>query len=148
MSDPFAAFNDLTDRVRDFPGKREPINRSAPLPSTRVTLWDASPRSYKIKGVPTEFFTVGHLALAVNRTARTVRYWERNGILPDATFRAPKPQKGSQVKQVGDRLYSRAQIEAVVRIATEEGVLGGKAPTPSFTAKVRRAWLALQSRGT
>jgi len=147
VSDPFAAFNDLHERVRDFPGKREPVNRATPKPQPIEVTWDASPRSYKVQGVDTEFFTVGHLALAVNRTSRTVRYWERHGILPPATFRAPKPQKGSQVKPVGDRLYSRAQIEAVVAVATEEGVLGGKAPTPSFTAKVRRAWLALQ-RGT
>lgn len=146
MSDPFAAFNDLENRVRDYPGKREPLNRNVPAPKVHEVTWDASPRTYPVKGVKTEFFTVGHLALAVNRTARTVRYWERNGILPPATFRAPKPQKGA-VKQVGDRLYSRAQIEAVVAVATAEGVLGGKAPTPVFTAQVRRAWLALQ-KGT
>ena len=144
MSDPFAKFNDLSERVRDYPGRREPVNRKAP--SKPENVWDASPRSYKVKGVPTEFFTVGHLAAAVNRTARTVRYWERHEILPPATFRAPKPHKGS-VKQVGDRLYSREQIEAVVAVAKEEGVLAGKAPKPSFTAKVRRAWLTLQ-RGT
>jgi hypothetical protein len=51
------------------------------------------------------------------------------------------------LKQVGDRLYSRAQIEAVVAVAKEEGVLDGKAPKPSFTAKVQRAWQAIQ-RGT
>jgi hypothetical protein len=145
-SDPFAAFDDLTERVRDYPGKREPVNRSIPRPVVKETTWDASPRHYKVQGIDTEFFTVGHMALAVNRSARTVRYWERHKILPPATFRAPKPQKGA-VKQVGDRLYSRAQIEAVVAVAAEEGVLGGKAPTPSFTAKVHRAWLALQ-KGT
>lgn len=145
MSDPFAVFNDLSDRVRDFPGRREPVNRKVE-PEPKHNEWDTAPRSYKVGGIPTEFFTVGHMALAVNRTSRTVRYWERHGILPPATFRAPKPQKGA-LKQVGDRLYSRAQIEAVVAVAKEEGVLGGKAPKASFTTKVRKAWLALQ-RGT
>jgi hypothetical protein len=145
VSDPFAAFKDLHERARDFPGKREPVNRTK-APEPKPNLWDVGPRSYKVKGVDTEFFTVGHLALAVNRTARTVRYWERQAIIPPATFRAPKPHKGS-VKQVGDRLYSRAQIEAIVAVAKEEGVLDGKAPKPSFTAKVRRAWLTLQ-KGT
>jgi hypothetical protein len=141
-TDPFAAFNDLSERVRDFPGKRLPVNRDK-APEPKHNEWDASPRTYPVKGVATEFFTVGHLALAVNRTARTVRYWERNKILPPATFRAPKPHKGA-LKQVGDRLYSRAQIEAVVAVAKEEGVLDGKAPKPSFTAKVRQRWLNLQ----
>ena len=145
MSDPFARFNDLHERVRDFPGKREPVNRKV-APEPPPNLWDVGPRSYKVKGEPTEFFTVGHLALAVNRTARTIRYWERHGIIPPATFRAPKPQKGA-VKQVGDRLYSRAQIEAIVAVAKEEGVLNGKAPSTNFTTKVRRAWLSLQ-KGT
>jgi len=146
VSDPFAAFNDLAGRVRDFPGKREPVNRKQKVEEPKHNEWDVAPRSYKVKGVATEFFTVGHLALAVNRSARTVRYWEREKILPPATFRAPKPNKGV-LKQVGDRLYSRAQIEAVVKVAQEEGVLDGKAPKPSFTAKIQRAWLALQ-KGT
>jgi hypothetical protein len=145
VSDPFASFNDLAERVRDFPGKRLPVNRDK-TPEPKHNEWDASPRSYKVAGVDTEFFTVGHMALAVNRTPRTIRYWEREKILPPATFRAPKPNKGA-LKQVGDRLYSRAQIEAVVIIAKAEGILDGKAPKPSFTAKVRQAWLNIQ-RGT
>jgi hypothetical protein len=145
VNDPFAAFNDLHDRVRDFPGKREPVNRKQ-VEEPKHNAWDVGPRSYKVKGVDTEFFTVGHLALAVNRTPRTVRYWERERIIPPATFRAPKPNKGV-LKQVGDRLYSRAQIEAIVQVAKEEGVLDGKAPKPSFTAKIQRAWLAIQ-KGT
>jgi hypothetical protein len=145
VSDPFAAFNDLADRVQDFPGKRLPVNRTKPE-EPKHNDWDASPRRYPVKGVMTEFFTVGHLALAVHRTARTVRYWEREKILPPATFRAPKPNKGA-LKQVGDRLYSRAQIEAVVAVAKEEGVLDGKPPRASFTAKVRQRWVNIQ-RGT
>lgn len=144
MSDPLAAFDDL----RDYPGKRKPVNREAPRPSPpEFKPWDTNPRTYKVKGVDTEFFTVGHLAAALNRTTRTIRWWEDKKVLPPATFRAPKPQR-AQLKQVGDRLYSREQIEAIVAVAEEEGVLDGKPPTERFTAKVLRAWLAIQQRGS
>jgi hypothetical protein len=143
VADPLAKFADL----RDFPGKREPVNRKLAEPVPEFKPWDNNPRHYKVKGIDTEFFTVGHLAEALHRTPRTIRWWEDKGVLPPATFRAPKPHK-SQLKQVGDRLYSREQIEAVIKVAEEEGVLDGKPPKRSFTEKVARAWLAIQRGST
>jgi hypothetical protein len=131
----------------DYPGKRQPLLRQQPAPSRPdVAAWDAHPRTYKVKGVDTEFFTIQHVALAVNRLARTIRHWEKTGKIPPATFRAPKPYNGSAVKEIGDRLYTRGQVEAIVAAATQYGVLSGSAPTPAFTAQVTRAWLQLQTK--
>ena len=139
MSDPLAAFEDL----KDWPGKRPPANRSAPPERPEVDPWDAKPRSYKVQGVDTIFYTVGDLAVAVNRTARTIRHWERIGVIPPATFRSPRPHK-SPLKEAGDRLYSHAQVLVVIAAAEATGVLNGKAPTPAFTAQIIKGWVALQ----
>lgn len=143
-SDPLAAFEDL----KDWPGKRLPANRVAPpehaVPD--IEPWDAKPRTYKVKGEDTEFFTVSDLAAAVGRTARTIRHWESIGVIPKATFRSPKPHR-SALKEVGDRLYSHAQIDVVIAAAKAEGVLDGKPPSKAFTSRIIRGWLALQ-KGT
>ncbi len=141
MSDPLAVFDDL----KDWPGRREPVNRSTPKPEPEYPPWDAKPRTYRVQGVPTEFYTVGDLAAAVNRTPRTIRHWERIGVIPPATFRSPKPHK-TALKETGDRLYSHAQIEVVVEAAEAEGILDGKAPTKAFTARIIKGWVALQQQ--
>lgn len=142
-SDPLAGFADL----HDWPGKRPPVNRSAPkIDPPEIDPWDAKPRLYKVNGVDTPFFDVADLGRAVNRSARTIRHWESKRIIPPATFRSPKPRK-SALKTVGDRLYSHAQIEVVIEAAEAEGVLDGKPPSKAFTARIIRGWIALQ-KGT
>jgi len=133
----------MFEDLRDYPGKRKPVLRDPPKPTVSVNAWDAHPRHYFVKGVKVEFFTVGHVALALGRTSRTIRWWEGKEVIPPATFRAAAPRK-SKVKEAGDRLWTREQVEVMIRIAQEEGVLDGKAPTPAFTRKLVAAFLALQ----
>lgn len=76
------------------------------------------PITYKVNGIDTEFYTVGQVAKALNRSPVTIRKWERLGWIPIAAFRSPARQK---VKS--HRLYTRAQLEAMVRIAWEEGLM-------------------------
>ena len=141
--DPFSVFNDL----KDFPGKREPVMRAQPKPV--VTTWDARPLTYKVNGIPTEFFRVSHLAAAVNRSVRTIRHWEKHGIIPPAIFWAPLRGARSQGSKQGDRLYSRAQIEVVINAAKRTGVLKGRgnAPDKDFTRLIITGWLRLQAEG-
>lgn len=138
-------FGDLT---QDYPGKRVPVLRQQAPKSKggpqELEAWDDHPRKLHLAGVETEFFTIRHVALALNRSTRTIRTWERNEVIPPATFRAAKPHKGSGVKTKGDRLWTRAQVLAMVRIAREERVLDGFPPGPRFTAKLVQAFLALQ----
>ena len=79
--------------------------------------WDTHPRIYSIRGVDTEFFTISALATALRRKTVTIRKWEQKGYLPKAQFRSP----GEGAKQ--DRLYTREQIEGLLRIAREEKLL-------------------------
>jgi DNA-binding transcriptional MerR regulator len=142
-------FGDLQP-VRDYPGKRRPIGRDQPKKARsgpqELAAWDDHPRKLMFNGVETEFFTIRHVALALDRSTRTIRTWERREVIPPATFRASPPIKGSVVKQTGDRLWTRAQVEAMVRVAREERVLDGLPPGPQFTAKLVQAFLALQQQ--
>jgi len=141
--------DDLFKDLRDYPGKRKPVLRDQPKKATHggpreLRAWDENPRLYFVGGVQREFFTIRHVALALNRAPRTIRYWERQKIIPPATFRSSAPRRGSSVKEEGDRLWTREQVEAMVAAAREEGVLDGKPPTRAFTLKVARAFLAQQ----
>ena len=106
-----------------YPGskqkRREPARQMASAQAEEAEdRWDAKPRVYKIDGEDIEFFTIGQLAKGLGgRSAVTLRKWEDRGWLPPATFRTPKRGKG------GQRLYTRAQCEGIIRIAEEEGLL-------------------------
>lgn len=119
------------DALRDaefYPGSAKQIvrhpNRAAekaakPAVRKRNLLEGLKPRRYTINGVEMEFFTVGDLGRALGgRKAVTMRKWEIEGILPPTVFRAP-----SLDDRAKHRLYTREQVEGIVRIAEEEGVL-------------------------
>jgi hypothetical protein len=80
--------------------------------------WDRKPRKYVTNGVEREFFTIGHLAAALGRRPVTIRLWEREGIIPKATY-----QINSESKNGRRRLYTREQVEGLVKLAVEEGIL-------------------------
>lgn len=114
-----------------YPGSRQKIVRDkvrAPgVPDPDA--WDAKPRVLKVGGVPTEFFGTGQLALALRRKPVTIRAWESKGVIPKPTFRLPSEHpKGVR------RLYTRAQVEGILRIAEEEGLMNGDNRSISKTA--------------
>jgi hypothetical protein len=105
-------FGDLPD----FPGSRVPKNR--PSSKKQNSLLNdrfngARYKIYRISGEDMQMFTIGQLAIAVNRKPVTIRMWESRGWIPKATYRTPAP-KTAQIpnKSVkGRRLYSRTQVE-------------------------------------
>jgi hypothetical protein len=117
-------FDEEVDALAEqyYPGSKRKIDRDEPDTKKTVSTegWDAKPRIYKPNGVETEFFTVGHLAAAMNRKPLTIRQWERKGIIPKAVYQ----RAGRGGSQHGRRrLYTRAQIEGMIQIAAEEGLL-------------------------
>lgn len=136
MTDDFMRrFDDL-----DYPGRRKPLNREVSKPpKTESTDWADKPLKYKVNGKDQEFFSIGHLANALGYSVQSIRAWEQNNLLPRSPFRAPTPRRANQPEQVvkGRRLWTREQIEGILRIAQEEGVLlNRKQPTPAFARKV------------
>ena len=132
----------IIEELRDYPGKRPPVNRpnttkaSAPDPDP----WDAKPAIYIHNGQSAEFFTIGHLAKALNRSPVTIRSWEKKGLLPKSLYRSPAPKVSTiNGPPKGKRLWTRAQIEGLLQIATEENCIidaNQSTPTQQFTVRV------------
>ena len=136
-------FGDL-DGKRRFPGSRHEIPDTPPpprRPAPDIGAWDEHPLMYPVRGVETEFFTIGALARALGRSAATLREWEAHGVLPVARYRT-----GARNPAKAKRLYTRAQVEGIVKLAYEEDLMkGDRRPIPkSFTDKVLALFKSLE----
>lgn len=143
--DPLEKFSDL-----DYPGRKPPVNRGQKQASSDSELWDAKPIKYRIGKEEREFFFISALCKALGYSHQSIRAWEAAGLLPRTPFRSPRPRTPTGVSAKGRRLWTREQIEAIVRIAKKHGVIfpqgkkgEKKPPTPAFAAEVARAFHAL-----
>lgn len=146
----------MSDQIKSL---REDVARNLPWNQKHVSTlldkaedapsiigWDAKPIVYIVSGKAKEFFTIGHLANALGRKPVTLRSWESKGVFPKSPYRSPAPRGSIPGKaSKGKRLWTREQIEGVLRIALEEGVLldGGPPPTQRFTARVNGLFITL-----
>lgn len=83
-----------------------------------------------------EFFGIGDLAKALHRKPLTIRQWEREGVIPPSGHESPGVNHHGR-----RRLYSRAQVEGIVAIAEEEGLLLGdrrEIASTDFTPRVKK----------
>lgn len=137
MSDSLAErFDDL-----DYPGRRKPVNRgNTSKAASDTNVWDARPVKYMINGEVREFFTISHLAAALGYSVQSIRAWEDKGALPRSPFRSPrtaKPVAGGRSNK-GKRLWTREQIEGIVRLARRHKViLNKRPPTQAFARDVK-----------
>jgi len=120
-----------------FPGSTTPldIEDKQKAQQHESDQWDLKPFIFTVKGKETEFFPIGALALALGgRSPNTLRAWEKEGILPKSVF--VKPSKDPRGRR---RMYTRAMVEGLVRIAKEEGIFwpdkGKKLSDTVFTQK-------------
>lgn len=106
-----------------YPGTSRPIGSAHPVMDPRPAIggWDQEPVFKRVDGYLREFFSISALALAINRSTKTIYKWESGGLFPAATF-----VFNSASKQGRRRLYTRKQIDGVVVIAAEQGVLNGQ----------------------
>lgn len=104
--------------TRFYPGSKTPIKENKYVPPAPEDDRPGKPRTFLVDGKPQEFYGVGDLAKALNRKSVTIRKWETDGIIPNATFILP-----SEDSRGRRRLYTRAQIEGLRQIAAEEGLL-------------------------
>lgn len=109
-----------------YPGTSRPIGVPHPVQanvgSADTARWDDSPVYKKISGFYREFFAISHLANALGRSTKTLYKWEAANppLFPRATWIYNGESKNGR-----RRLYTRRQIEGVLVIAYEEGVLSG-----------------------
>jgi hypothetical protein len=118
-----AAFADL----EYIPGSKKKRRDLDPKVSRRKNGesngWDANPVIKTLGGIETEVFTIGALALALEKTIVTIRLWERKGYIPRAPYRLrSKTLKGE--KTGGNRVYTRALIESSIEEFNRRGLLG------------------------
>lgn len=103
-----------------YPGTSTPITvrEAVPLQRSVDDIFSRPRNGYQINGLPFPCFAIGVLAKALDeRKPVTLRLWERQGLLPKTNFRSSKTQGEGKA-----RLYTREQIEGIVKIAKEEGI--------------------------
>jgi hypothetical protein len=127
-----AGFEEIAQQY--YPGSRRPIKTVPAAPARRTPTEGLKSRTYVIRGRSIEFFTIGQLAVALNRRPVTIRKWEHDGILPKSQYATPSDDpRGRQ------RLYTKEQVEGIVKIAIEEKVFDPYRPNfkgSNFTTKV------------
>lgn len=146
-----------------IPGSKQRRTQAPARPAADIynaVNWDNRVYVKQVGGKSVELFAIGALAAALNRPLVTVRLWTRQGRLPQAIYRLPTRQVPvygpdgkviSHKEQKGRRLYTRAQIEAVIRIAAEHSILHTKRidwdQHKDFGLQVADAWQRLANEG-
>jgi hypothetical protein len=112
------------------PGSKQVRRESTPVADKRRKQafgesngWDENPVIKLVKGVETELFTVGALALALDKKIVTIRLWEKKGYIPLAPFRLRSKNLNGK-KVLGNRVYTRSLIEIAIEEFTKRGLLG------------------------
>jgi hypothetical protein len=117
------AFADLEYLPGSKKKRKEPDPKVSQRKNVEEGAWDANPIIKTLGGKETEVFTISALALALEKTIVTVRLWERKGYIPRAPYRLRSKTLGGK-KTGGNRVYTRALIEATVDEFTRRGLLG------------------------
>lgn len=103
--------------IEDFPGKRQPKNRTKHKPKKfDDPFFGIKSSHYVIKGERIEVFTIGQLAKVLGKKTVTVRSWEKKGIIPKPIYRTAPPDRGQLpgVEAKGRRIYTRKQVDLIV----------------------------------
>jgi hypothetical protein len=117
------AFADLEYLPGSKKKRKEPDPKVSRRKAGNSNGWDANPITKTLGGKETEVFTIGALALALEKTIVTIRLWERKGYIPRAPYRLrSKTLKGE--KTGGNRVYTRALIESAIEEFNRRGLLG------------------------
>jgi len=133
-----------------FPGSRTPLafEDIRKVKEEVSESWDAKPLIFTVKGKQMEFFSIGQLGRALgNRSANTLRAWEKDAILPITPYRKPSRNADDPDPRGSRRMYSRAMVEGLIKIAKEEGIWlpdkGRKLSQTRFTMRATELFQAL-----
>lgn len=111
-----------------------PRPRKEPEPAvTGAAAWDNAPVWKWHKGEQREFFYIGAICIALGKKPVTIRKWIREGIIPDASYRAAKRQG-----KAARRMWSRPQVEAIIRAYRECGMDKRRDIPVEFITKVEK----------
>jgi hypothetical protein len=122
--------NDSTSS--NVPGRTSPDRSRLATRDDHTPVWAKYPKY--IGNHPEPLYPIGALAAALERDSSTMRAWITNGWLPEARYRKKTPDVRGH-----HHFYIRRQIEALVEIAAEEGLLGTNRGNPASTHFPQRA---------
>ena len=117
------AFADLEYIPGSKRKRRNPDEKVSCRKSGESNGWDKNPIIKTLGGIETEVFTIGALALALEKTIVTIRLWERKGYIPRAPYRLRSKTLAGK-KTGGNRVYTRALIESAIEEFSLRGLLG------------------------
>jgi hypothetical protein len=117
------AFADLEYIPGSKRKRRNPDEKVSRRKSGESNGWDQNPIIKTLSGIETEVFTIGALALALEKTIVTIRLWERKGYIPRAPYRLRSKTLAGK-KTGGNRVYTRALIESAIEEFSLRGLLG------------------------
>lgn len=105
-----------------YPGSKQKVKTYGPDYKPPLQEEDdlelASGKEFSVNGTKTLLYTVGAVAMALNRKSGTIRKWETEGVIPTATYIQPSDSPRGQ-----RRLYTAEQIRGLKKLAAEEGLL-------------------------
>ena len=132
-----------------YPGSKMKRQAPTPVPEPEPEVVWPKGRVLTISGYEVECFTTGQFAgMLGGRKAVTIRAWEAEGILPKSGYYVPGRDGDVRGRR---RYYTRAQVEGVLDIAREEGVLYPSTrisiSKTRFTERVTDLFLDLRKRG-
>lgn len=87
-------------------------------------------------GEEVELYPISRLAEALGRGSLTIRQWEIGGILPSTCFRST----------MGDRLYTKEQIEVIVKAAEKYKLKKGMRTPKGFVDSTFKAFKELEEK--
>lgn len=103
----------------------------------------ANIRYATVDGVEWTFHTIGALAQALGKKPVTIKMYLMKGYIPEPSWRQPGFIEA--FGSAGVRLWTREQIDSIVRIAKEEGIINDtriKAmKDTNFAARVHALWM-------
>jgi len=119
------AFADLEYIPGSKKKRREPNPKVSRRKAGETNGWDENPIIKTLGGKETEVFTINALAKALEKAVVTVRLWERKGYIPRAPYRL-RAKTLNNSKTNGNRVYTRALIEAAVEEFSKRGLIGSE----------------------
>lgn len=120
-----------------------------PLQGPPAPSWEDNPRYMRIamdeEGNQIVFFTISALAAATGKKAVTIKQWLTKKYIPEPGWRSVPV--ADNYGQAGIRLWTKEQIKAIVRIATEEGVIPNRPEVMNNTRFPERVFARWEREG-
>ena len=142
----------MADTAKSATGSELPWKSSSPGTITSLDpLAQLPSKLYRVNGQPTKFWGIRALGkLLGQRSADTMRSWEERGWLPKPTavFPGRDPRSAASAKHGRRRLYTRAQMIGLYKIAGEEGILEKHARIESsnFPRRAKKLFIDLAEK--